>query len=134
MFAIVTEECYTFTDHGHETIIATGPLRRMIEGTNRLLGNPRGGVFEVPINDDWAKAIREKGGVEELRLQRALKTKKYKHMLYLEWNDNYILADGNHTYLARHTKGHKWAPAYVVPEIIWRTFIVERKNADRNKQ
>lgn len=83
-------------------------------------------VYMTPLEPNMARIVLRERGLEAPRLQRALLTKKFQPFVFLTMPDGTHLAvDGSHTYVARCLLGHTWALAYIVPESVWRDFIVE---------
>jgi len=82
-------------------------------------------LFLVALEPHAAKMTVMYRGIELPRLERATRTEHYKPLLYLDMPEGtQLLADGSHTYVARYIKGHRYALAYIVPERIWRDFVV----------
>ncbi len=65
-------------------------------------------------------------GLEEARLLQALAAPSYSPLLFcLMPDESALLVDGSHTYAAAFMRGLRELRAYLVPECIWRNFLVE---------
>ena len=120
-----TDHVFTHFDEvtGVQTTLAADRIRACVELVTKL--DPSF-IACCPITDEDADIIRRKRGLEPARLRRAMKTKKYQPLLFINMPDNtQLLIDGSHTYVALHAKGFKSAAAYLVPEIMWRAFVIE---------
>jgi hypothetical protein len=117
-----TDQIFTHIDPdtGVETVFAVDRIRYVCEGFGDQL------LHNAPIQGDVATMITKRRGIEPPRLRRALKTRPWRPLLYLELpDDTVLLADGSHTYVAMWMKGQTTASVYLVPQHIWSSYTVE---------
>jgi hypothetical protein len=115
------EQIFTHIDDqtGQERVFA-------VDGLRKHMDSERAKFFITPIDYTTSVMIMKHRGIEKPRLRRAMQTKLYKPFLYLQMPDQTnLLCDGSHTYVARHMKGHKWGLTYVIPQEIWKHYLVE---------
>jgi hypothetical protein len=106
-----------------ERTFAASALRRVCSQP----GSELAGVahVEVALEPGFLAILQTSRGLEEPRLLRALAARRYAPLLFCLLNDTHLLVDGTHTYAAMVLKGFSLARAYVVPECLWRSHLVE---------
>jgi hypothetical protein len=110
---------YTFVEgHSmHPTHIASGVLVKLLTG--------RFPIHKPEISPSLARAL-ERGdlGVEEPHALKLPEAALDTPVTVCEWGDTHIIADGAHRLWRRWKRGDKTFPAYIVPEKLWRHFVV----------
>ena len=103
---------------------AASALRRFCSCEESVLA----GVARVPqlaLDGGMLTMLLTRRGLEEARLLRALSTPSYAPLLFALMPDgSALLVDGSHTYVAMLLRGERYARGYLVPECIWRNFLV----------
>lgn len=83
-------------------------------------------IHKIELLPHWAEMILKVRGIEQPRLDRAMRTEDYYPLLHVIMPDNTILlVDGSHTYVARFRKGHREVYSYVVPQPIWEDYVMD---------
>lgn len=91
----------------------------------------------VPVEEKQALHLEQTGVAEGPRLRElelearkkdrtGLRLYDVKPLLVIVIDDGrHIIVDGNHRYVVEFRLGHKDMPAFVLPEAIWRRFLVD---------
>lgn len=104
---------------GKNTTIAATRLNEWCQKSN----HPR---VNIPLTRDGAELLWNKRGVEKDRLKRLTVLCRYYPILVLEWPDGtHLIADGTHSYCWQYSQGFSSAVAWMVPQVVWREFVVE---------
>jgi hypothetical protein len=103
---------------------AASALRRYCQTPDSV----RAGVARqarIALDGSMLAMLLTRRGLEDARLLRALATPRYAPLLFCLMPDgSALLVDGSHTYAAMLMRGFKLARGYLVPECIWRNFLV----------
>jgi hypothetical protein len=79
----------------------------------------------IALDEGMLAMLLARRGLEDTRLLRALTTPRYMPLLFCLMPDgSALLVDGSHTYAAMLLRGARYAPGYLVPECVWRNFLV----------
>lgn len=80
----------------------------------------------IVIHPDMLKHLVNRGGWEPDHLANMSDAALEAPCTLIDYGDGtHVLADGVHRVLKHAQKGHDTFPAYVVPERIWRRFLIE---------
>lgn len=80
----------------------------------------------VGLEEAHVGVLFARRGLEEARLLRALAAPSYAPLLFCLMPDgSALLVDGSHTYAAAFMRGLRELRAYLVPECVWKNFLVE---------
>jgi hypothetical protein len=79
----------------------------------------------IALDGSMLGMLLARRGLEDARLLRALTMPRYAPLLFCLMPDgSALLVDGSHTYAAMLLRGARYAPGYLVPECVWRNFLV----------
>lgn len=79
----------------------------------------------IPVRPEVAELYQRIRGIEPHRLQRCLAYPSFFPLVHIDWpDDTKLLIDGHHRYVAAAQLRHQWILSVIVPERIWRRFIV----------
>lgn len=84
-------------------------------------------LHTIPLDAQYAALIEKQRGLEAPRLKRLTVEMCDAHpLLFLEFDrtKTHLLADGNHRYYCLHRFGRKLARAWIVPETVWRAYLI----------
>lgn len=116
----ITEAVYTFVDGetGEPTHIAASTLLATVKraGVVPILAMIGGGLAEALQRGDL--------GVEEPHALKLPDVALDTPILVCEWGDKHIIADGAHRLWRRWQRGDPDFNAYIVPEPVWRRFVI----------
>lgn len=112
---------YTFVDKGRvePTHIASGVLLATIQSAQRVP------VVYCQIAPALCRSL-ERGdlGVEEAHALKLPEESLEAPAIVCEWGDEHVVADGAHRLWRRWKRGDADFPAYIIPERVWRHFVV----------
>lgn len=113
------DEMFSFVPHDGEPLhFAT---TRMVVYL-RTSGYP---VENVELTEELARHVAQKHGVEPGHLANTLERINEPCVL-LDWGDGtHVVADGNHRVVARYMMQLPTLPAWLLPEKVWRRFVIE---------
>ncbi len=109
---------------GKERVFAATRLRLLA----RERDSEQAGVIRtwVGLEEAHVGVLFARRGLEEARLLRALAAQSYSPLLFcLMLDGSALLVDGSHTYAAAFIRGLRELRAYLVPECVWKNFLVE---------
>jgi hypothetical protein len=120
----ITEAVYTFTDNsGGVTHIAASTLLRGLQDARGGQGWP---VTLCVIGETLVEALKRGDlGVEPAHALRLPSEALEAPGIIGQWGDAHISIDGAHRLWRRWQRGDTDFPAYVVPEALWREFVIK---------
>lgn len=120
------DQLFTFLPgDGSETlIINTTALMRHLSATKAKV------LAEAPVTKEQADYVLQHHGVTVANLDKITDERLLDPILLIETsttdeNVEVVLVDGNHRYVRASDKGLTWLPACVVPQELWRPFVLE---------
>lgn len=116
----LTDPFYTFVDRGGTpTHIACGVLRRALEKSQKAQ------PYLCEFGESLIGALkRGELGVEEEHALKLPDTALEAPGIVGQWGSDHILIDGAHRLWRRWQRGDTDFPAYMVPEELWRLFVI----------
>lgn len=80
----------------------------------------------IPIEADFAQYCLTNRGIEQHRLDRLTEKHLEEPLVFAQWaGGTQLLIDGHHRYVKHSQLGHEIAPAFILPEVLWRLFVID---------
>lgn len=116
------EKIFThISDDWGEIVFAVNRLKKAVIGE---LNAERLSWVCIAIEPSLAKYIFKFNGIEGHRLTRISEFNLDEPLLFCDKEGKQILVDGNHRYVRRYQLGKREALAVIVPEALWKDFVV----------
>jgi hypothetical protein len=82
--------------------------------------------YSIPVDRKFAEFVMRNRGIEAHRIARILNLTNFDPIILARMHDDTcLIIDGNHRYVVASMVEAQFMPGYVLPEEIWKPFVVE---------